>query len=167
MSAKYDETYQLTHDIDWFCRIGNTPMHFASNGGILPDKVNDREINSSIQHKVALMEEVLPDSEQIVINQKYVIERLGEEAGQEAFERYLESFVAMARKGFYSFDRMLEGEMYMWIAKPAHDVAVPIDELPSYEANVCGCYAYGKEVIHLHCLNMHQEALFSENEEQS
>ncbi len=42
MSAEYDIVYQQTRDIDWFCRIGNIAMHFASNGGLLPNKVNNR-----------------------------------------------------------------------------------------------------------------------------
>ena len=57
--AEYDKTYQQTHDIDWFCKIGNTAMHFASNGGLLPKKVNNREVNSHIQHVVATMDDVV------------------------------------------------------------------------------------------------------------
>lgn len=153
MSSKYDKKYQQTHDIDWFCRIGNTAMHFASNGGMLPIKVNNREVNSRIQHIVALMEDVVTDLNQISVNSQYVYERLGKNESLEAYKRYIESFVAMARKGFISFDRMQDSDIYVWIAKPIVSVDVAIDELPRYDGDVCPLYAeYGQEV-HVRCLN--------------
>ena len=155
MSEKYDVIYQQTHDIDWFCRIGNTAMHFASNGGLLPDQINNRETNSQIQHAVSLIEDVLTNPDQIEINRRYVYERLGGNDSEEAFRRYVESFVAMAKKGFISFDRMLEDNMYMWIARPAvgSKVDVPIDILPIYEEVVCERFASRNDVVHVWCLN--------------
>ena len=150
--SKYDADYLETHDIDWFCKIGNTAMHFASDGGELPEKVNDREKLRAIQHAVAMLEDVLGD-EGIEINGKYVWNILGSNDSQESFNHYVESFVAMARKGFVSFDRMSEDDEYMWIAKPTVSVEVNIQGLPEYEEYACGLYAAEKEVVHVRCLN--------------
>ena len=150
--SKYDADYLETHDIDWFCKIGNTAMHFASDGGELPEKVNDREQLRTIQHTVAMLEDVLGD-EGIEINRRYVWNILGNNDSQESFNHYVESFVAMARKGFVSFDRIMEGDVYMWIARPAVSVEVIIQGLPEYEEGICGRYAAEKDVVHVRCLN--------------
>ena len=156
MSSEYHETYQQTHDIDWFCMIGNTAMHFASNGGILPKKVNNREVNSRIQYAVAMMEDVVTEPEQILINRQYVNARLGENVSPETFNRYVESFVAMARKGFVSCDRLLGCDSYIWISKPANSVNVAINELPRYSESVCRRYASEGDLVHVDCLNLGQ-----------
>lgn len=150
--SKYDADYLETHDIDWFCKIGNTAMHFASDGGVLPVKVNDREQLRAIQHAVAIQEDVLGE-DKIEINRQYVWGVLRNNDKQKAFDDYVESFIAMARKGFVSFDRMLEGDKYMWIAKPIVSVEVNIQGLPEYEEYACGLYAAEKEIVHVRCLN--------------
>ena len=150
--SKYDADYLENHDIDWFCKIGNTAMHFASNGGALPEKVNDRERLRAIQHDVAIMDDVLGEDE-IVINRQYVWQVLGNNESPKAFDYYVESFVAMARKGFTSFDRKSEGDVCIWIAKPKDSVEVNIQGLPEYEKDACVCYAAEKEVVHVGCLN--------------
>ena len=151
--AEYDKTYQQTHDIDWFCKIGNTAMHFASNGGLLPKKVNNREVNSHIQHVVAAMEDVVSETDQILVNSRYVYERLDANESRESYERYIESFVAMAKKGFVSFDRKIEKDTYMWIAKPKKAVEVATDELPRFDEDICHRYALEGDVVHFDCLN--------------
>lgn len=150
--SKYDVDYIETHDIDWFCKIGNTAMHFASNGGNLPEKVNNREQLRVIQHAVAMLDDV-QGKEEIVINRQYVWRVLRNNDKQKAFDDYVESFVAMARKGFISFDRMSEGDVYMWIARPVGRVEVKIPGLPEYEKDACGLYAAEKEIVHVRCLN--------------
>lgn len=150
--SKYDADYLETHDIDWFCKIGNTSMHFASDGGVLPEKVNDREQLRAIQYAVAMLEDVLGD-EGIEINRQYVWRVLGNNDKQKAFDDYVESFVAMARKGFVSFDRMMEGDVYMWIARPAVSVEVNMQGLPEYEEYACGRYAAKKDIVHVRCLD--------------
>lgn len=151
--AEYDKTYQQTHDIDWFCKIGNTAMHFASNGGLLPNKVNNREVNSHIQHVVVTMEDVVSDANQILVNSAYVYQRIGANENRASYERYIESFVAMAKKGFVSFDRMIEADTYMWIAKPKKAVEVATDELPRFDEDICHRYALEGDVVHVDCLN--------------
>lgn len=156
MSSEYDDVYLQTHDIDWFCRIGNTAMHFASNGGALPKKVNNRVENSKIQHSVAMMEDSVAELEQILINEQYVRERMGDNMSPDAFNRYVESFVAMARKGFVSFDRVLESDAYMWIAQPVNHVDVAIEGLPQYREDVCMRVTSDWGVVYVDCLNEEQ-----------
>ena len=39
---RYNKSYQLTRDMDWFFQLNNTPIHVASAGGNLPNLINDR-----------------------------------------------------------------------------------------------------------------------------
>lgn len=152
----YYPDYMETHDIDWFCRIGAIPIHCASNGGVLPKKVNVRSVNRKIQEAVAAMPEVLDEHEEVIVNVRYVIERLNNQFAEGAYAQYISSFVAMARKGFWSFDRELnEGynDVYMWIAKPARDVAVELNNLPEYDERQCHAFLFGKEELHVNCLD--------------
>lgn len=152
MSKKYDNVYQATHDIDWFCRIGDQFVHCASNGGRLPEKVNDREMNRRNQEIVAGLEEVV-SSDEIIINRSYVYERLGNNESPEAFDYYVSSFVSMAKKGFLSFDRVEGGDVYIWIAKPNRATKLNIATLPEYDARTCGAFCGKKEVLHVDCLD--------------
>jgi hypothetical protein len=149
---EFDKNYLETHDIDWFCKIGNTAMHFASNGGELPEKVNDRKLLRKIQHAVAIRDCVLGENE-IVINRSYVWSLLRNNESRESFNFYVESFITMARKGFVSFDKMPGKDTYMWIAKPAISVDVNIQGLPEYEEDACRLYAAEKNIVHVCCLN--------------
>ena len=154
MSKKYSKIYQQTHDIDWFCKIGNTPMHFASNCGLLPDKVNNRDVNRGIQEQVAMMENVVESNEHVVINRDYVRARLGDNFAEGGFEDYVRTFVEMAMKGFVSFDRSLEDDdVYIWIAKPDAPTEVAVDNMPKYLEDACWKYYHEKEIVHVRCLN--------------
>jgi len=53
----YRLAYQYTHDIDWFCRIKEMPVHLASNGGILPQRSYTIKKLVTLQHKVANMQQ--------------------------------------------------------------------------------------------------------------
>lgn len=155
---KYSKTYQLTHDIDWFCKIGNTPMHFASNCGLLPKKVNDKENNKRIQEQVSLMDNVVDSKEHISINQEYVRARLGDNIAEDGYENYVRTFVEMAMKGFVSFDRDLNRrDTYIWIAKPDKEYAVVINSLPEYDERQCHAFYHGRKVIHVSCLDLPTE----------
>ncbi|MBR4924290.1 MAG: hypothetical protein IKZ61_00895 [Prevotella sp.] len=157
MSKAYYTTYIKTHDIDWFCQIGARAIHCASNGGKLPEKVNDRAQNRRIQEIVANMEDIFVSKEDIAINDDYVYARLGRNESPDAYERYIESFVAMAKKGFISFDRMIDNEhsdnSYIWIAKPKREVNVRLENLPRYEESTCPTFRRWGEVIHVECLD--------------
>lgn len=109
----YPESEWSTRDIDWFVRIGDIYIHGASNGGILPSMITKGQ-NRKIQQTVARMDYLYADSENdIYVNSDYVNQRLG---GNEyeldgdnisPYNAYIASFKDMARKGFYSFDRVI------------------------------------------------------------
>ncbi len=153
MSMRYNQAYIETHDIDWFCMIGNTAIHCASNGGRLPDKVNNREQNIKNQVTVAKMADVLASEDDVEINSEYVKERFGGNEGQDLFKCYVSSFVAMAMKGFISFDRLPNKEEYIWIAKPRNPVVVEIETLPRYDEGVCPGFNRTGELLHVKCLD--------------
>lgn len=100
---RYPDTYLMNHDIDWFCVVNGICIHVASAGGMIPNQVNDDETLRGIQHQVALLEDLYSDDE-IVYNEGAIAGVLGE-SGAKARAQYVESFAAMARKGFASFDR--------------------------------------------------------------
>ena len=40
---KFRNTFLLSHDIDWFCKIGELYIHGASFGGAIPHLANDEK----------------------------------------------------------------------------------------------------------------------------
>lgn len=140
----YRFNYQLTHDIDWFCKIKGIPVHLASNGGLLPGRSYTIQGLVDLQHKVANMDRRF----QCDINTEYIDEylRQGEFYGSlgnlseedyrillpERFEMtndiieqklhilvYSWSFIEMAKRGFFSFDRKVgEENVYHLVAWP-------------------------------------------------
>lgn len=150
----YDKIYLLTHDIDWFCKIGNIPMHFASNCGKLPKRVNDRDVNRKLQEKVIGVPNLV-EREQVIINTEYVRTRLGNELSENAFNDYVRTFVEMAMKGFWSFDRINEDgvDIYIWIAKPSVNIGMELEGLPTYPEDVCRAFHDTGEVVHVECLD--------------
>lgn len=100
---KYPDTYLINHDIDWFCVVNGIYIHVASAGGMLPIQINDDERLRLIQHQV----EMLPDiytNEEINYNDQAIANVVGEN-GEKGRNQYIQSFTAMARKGFAAFDR--------------------------------------------------------------
>lgn len=111
----YPESEWSTRDIDWFVKIGDIYIHGASNGGVLPSMIT-KEQNRQIQQAVAKMDYLYADSENdIFINSDYVNQRLKGQKGLletdgdnfSPYNAYITSFKNMARKGFYSFDRVI------------------------------------------------------------
>lgn len=111
----YPESEWSTRDIDWFVKIGDIYIHGASNGGVLPSMITKGQ-NRQIQQAVAKMDYLYADSENdIFINSDYVNQRLkGQKRLLETdgdnfspYNAYITSFKNMARKGFYSFDRVI------------------------------------------------------------
>lgn len=99
---RYSDHYMQYHDIDWFCKIHNTPCHFASAGGILPEPLRERKLLRKLQRDVCLAEYLYEENE-ISYNEEFLRERFRNDEG--ARETYLITFKEMARKGFVSFDR--------------------------------------------------------------
>ena len=111
----YPESEWSTRDIDWFVKIGDIYIHGASNGGVLPSMIIKGQ-NRQIQQAVAKMDYLYADSENdIFINSDYVNQRLKGQKGLletdgdnfSPYNAYITSFKNMARKGFYSFDRVI------------------------------------------------------------
>lgn len=89
---RYRKDYQETHDIDWFFRYKGKVYHAASNGGLLPDKV-DSEKNRIIQEK---LEDIVG---------VFAVVYTGKKDTLYSQDADLSSFRDYASKGFISLDR--------------------------------------------------------------
>lgn len=132
--------YQLTHDIDWFICINDWPIHVASNGGRLPkmftsltdlyttkkivynrlDPIFDYGINEELQiPEDNEIDELGEEFEEFFPEAQYLF---GEDIDMpNSRKTYLWSFVRMAQRGFYSFDKINmgdDGEEYQLVAYP-------------------------------------------------
>ena len=115
---KLKKNYINTRDLDWFACVNGVYIHVASAGGELPDLVNDIERLRAIQQEVSERPNVYEENE-IDLNEQFIKEKLQENVRRlkeyglenvaydedEDFQDYITTFAAMARKGFYSFDR--------------------------------------------------------------
>lgn len=125
---KYSEAYQRTRDIDWFFRAGEHYIHVASNGGKLPDFVNDVQRLRKEQAYISTLGDV--KDVEVIVRDDYLEARIRasvDEARRMNIIRdvqllrkaYLSSFMSMARKGFYSFDRSNDDESrYILVCGP-------------------------------------------------
>lgn len=100
---RYTDAYLLNHDIDWFFIINGVYVHAATAGGRLPDQINDDERLRVLQYQVEQMPDIYTDDE-IEYNDVAINNVVGIN-GVKGRQQYIESFTAMARKGFASFDR--------------------------------------------------------------
>lgn len=113
---RYRRDYQETHDIDWFFRHNGKVYHAASNGGMLPDKVDSLN-NRRIQEK---LEEV------VGVYGVSMSERVQQQDDD------FSSFRDYASKGFISLDRSEDnGEKphYHRVAFPMNGETFGNDEL--------------------------------------
>ena len=113
---RYRRDYQETHDIDWFFRYKGKVYHAASNGGLLPDKV-DSQKNRMLQENIEDMLGV------------YEVEMSQNLARQ---DEDFSTFVEYASKGFISLDRSEDnGEKphYHRVAFPVNGEAFGNEEL--------------------------------------
>lgn len=129
----YSIDYQVTHDIDYFFVMQTMertrPIHIASNGGVMPDKLGSMAFIQKTQNEAF----VLPFQFSYELNMDYLNQLnvedfpLEEDVAESGFlqtEHYTQfndridlpfhlkvyaySFVEMARRGFWSFDRLTE-----------------------------------------------------------
>lgn len=112
-----EEGFMLTHDIDWFAKYGSYYLHFASNGTIIPV---DMEMD---QLRLLLIDVSLIPTESEARENSSWLNGLRESGGFEGTtrERYLESFMIFASKGFYSFDYDIKEGRYMLVAGPGNN----------------------------------------------
>ncbi len=117
MPRIYTESEVHTRDIDWFCAINGVYVHIASAGGRIPDLLNNRRVLRPIQRAVETLEDI-NTVEEVHLNED-ALRRIDVNR-----EYYLPSFLRMARKGFYSFDRTNignpEDNHYHLVAWPTH-----------------------------------------------
>lgn len=146
----YRSNYLYTHDIDWFCLINRIPVHIASNGGNLPRRSYTIRQLVSLQNKVANMEQQFKFSINTSSINTYLKEgeyypnlnELSEQQFREMLPNHFDisqdyyqlklsreillygwSFIEMAKRGFYSFDRIegdLDNSLYRLIAWPTN-----------------------------------------------
>lgn len=103
--SKYRDSYIASRDIDWFLKLNGIPIHVASFGGMLPEKVNDKEYLTDMQQRIANLDEMV--GMEIGINEDYVNSLFANnENPQQSKERYLRSFASFAKKGFFSYDKL-------------------------------------------------------------
>lgn len=139
----YPLNYQYNMDIDWFYIDGRYPIHAASNGGYIAKwlfRISDLQ---SVQATVMKMQprfDYVLNSKEIIANMSnfYVDEVVADlvehrrEVLPEGFELsgqverhlpqwmpfYTWSFIEMARRGFYSFDKKESNDEYYLVAAP-------------------------------------------------
>lgn len=116
----YTESEIHTRDIDWFCAINGIYVHVASAGGNIPNFINNYSVLWPSQRAAEALVDINTDDE-IHINEAFL-------RGMNVnLEHYLPSFVRMAKKGFYSFDRTNvdnpEDDHYHLVAWPTHSVS--------------------------------------------
>lgn len=112
----YSLIEQHSRDLDIFLRDNSKFIHFASAGGMLPERaINSDEYNNLIIEAISQDKSEL----EIEINPN-LIELLG--LNQDGLNRYLGSFVEMAKKGFFSYDKSklgdFEDQTFHLVAKP-------------------------------------------------
>jgi len=129
----YSIDYQVTHDIDYFFVMQTMekemPIHIASNGGVMPDKLGSMAFIQESQNAAF----ALPLQFDYELNMDYLNQLnaedfpLEEDVAESGFLQtehynqfndrvdlpfhlkvYAYSFVEMARRGFWSFDRLTE-----------------------------------------------------------
>lgn len=132
---------QKTLDLDWFVYLLDAPIHIASNGGYIPgnfykiseleetyDRIMSRSGDNDVEINGSYIESL--DGYGYLDNQDFTSilkEHSLPEIGKVAL--YSESFVSMAQRGFYSFDRTdtyspMGYEQYRLIAWPKNSNSV-------------------------------------------
>ena len=113
----YSITEQYTRDIDWFILDNEKHVHVASAGGTLPNIIIERDTLNEANIRIAYD---LPEIFDIEINPN-LMEFL--DINDNSLPDYLTSFISMAKKGFYSYDKTFisnrNDNKYHLVAKPS------------------------------------------------
>ena len=144
----HNHAYQLTHDMDCFFVIDGHPIHIATNGGLVSSKLGTVEELIEQQTVVAKLEcsfeyelnigfleslsaEDFPTREELADKDRESLYFEGLFENEQYhnipihWKLYSHSFVEMAKKGFWSFDRVGDNEdgtdMYVLVARPKYN----------------------------------------------
>ncbi|MCM1142074.1 MAG: hypothetical protein NC453_26180 [Muribaculum sp.] len=138
MALKFSENDLVSRDIDWFFKQRMSDairfVHCASFGGYVPPVINQHEYLLSCQIEVSESSFIF-EEEDIFIHEDNIKKMLGEHleysnmTREEEVKAYARSFVYMARKGFWSYDKFhnshekpsLKDNKYVLIASPKND----------------------------------------------
>lgn len=126
---RYRNSYQATHDIDWFCICHGHPVHVASNGGYVPEQIDSSHnyrMQRAVYEHLSWYDDV-PVTVNIDLLRRHIpeifVEREDEEDLREilreenvyiplelleqpvAVQLFCKSFVEIAKLGFCSFIR--------------------------------------------------------------
>ena len=133
---KIEESILLTRDLDIF--FGHEidgevrPVHCATFGGLLPEELNDEDYIYGCLYEVISTPDMFFTEDEIFIEKYNVDYILGANTPEglltidERKNAYIRTFVNMARKGFWSYDRYHsphsepepEDNRYLLIARP-------------------------------------------------
>ena len=144
----HNHAYQLTHDMDCFFEINGYPIHIATNGGIVSSKLGtveelieqqsvvtklehsfDYELNTAFLESLSI-EDFPTDRDFAEIDREFLyFDGLFENERYHNipfhWKLYSHSFVEMAKKGFWSYDRVDVNEygtdMYVLVASPKYN----------------------------------------------
>lgn len=151
---RYRKNYLLSHNIDWFCILGKKWVHVSSQGGFLPDFVDDDNFLPQLQALTNIIP-VYSRFEDIDINEQLIKQRFERHLSiiremQPNFDsnlsdfidpewdystfrsRYIASFVEMAQRGFYSYVRVnideIDDNRMVLVAKPTEKGSLQLYE---------------------------------------
>lgn len=179
-------------DIDWFCFINGCPIHVASNGGELPRNLCTQQslINAfdTIQATEPLCDWEINRKFVTTRNEKYNYIDEIEESNRDSFLlpdenltnlkdykglspreiAYSWSFIEMARRGFFSFDRV-EGNNYSLVAYPSDFRKIKTFEFPNdliYKRFYPFFYHHNKKILSMtrHLFTEYENFSFSLDE---
>lgn len=114
----YSELYQMQNDIDWFFKdnLGRF-YHVASAGGLIPKTISE---NDTFNDNFNRLVRSLPDRFDYEVNE--ILDQIVNFGQGLNRDFYLDDFISMAKKGFYSFDKNKLGDFentnYHLVVKP-------------------------------------------------
>ena len=157
----HSKEYMLSHDIDWYFKYNEYFVHCASNGGMIPNICREIKYLHSIKKAVQNISQLL-NYDELYINETHLsnIINLQREAWESLSnngypfmdlfdeklvkELYLSSFLANARKGMVSFDRIqinktgcneeISENTYILVAAPKKIVRQKLSENKDYQS---------------------------------
>ena len=106
----YSSADQHSRDLDLFFRDKVKCVHVASGGGSIPDILAATELlNEAFAESVRNFEGPTLLDEEIEVNPR-IAEIIGLPDNSTQMDRYLTSFLALARRGFHSYDKTNLGD---------------------------------------------------------